>query len=125
MSKLLLKIIASLVGLGLFFYLLGRNTSIWELDVPLPDKKDTPKKKVESNNDTIPTPNNHSQPDDLKQIKGIGPVIEKKLNSIGYTHLEQIANLSEAEKDDIEERISFPGRIERDNWSGQAKALLS
>ena len=51
-------------------------------------------------------------------------MIEEKLKQIGYYRLEQIANLSQEEKDRIEEELSFPGRIERDQWVEQAKALL-
>ncbi|MDX2249228.1 MAG: hypothetical protein SF052_20740 [Bacteroidia bacterium] len=59
--------------------------------------------------------------DDLKLIKGIGPFIEKKLNSIGiYTFL-QISNFTPEDEDKVNEVIEFfPGRIRRDEWSKQA-----
>ncbi|MFD0861971.1 hypothetical protein ACFQ1M_07115 [Sungkyunkwania multivorans] len=65
-----------------------------------------------------------SKKDDLKRIGGVGPFIENKLNDIGIYTFDQI---SKFEKEDIEmvtELIKFfPGRIERDDWVGQAKRL--
>ncbi|MBT8394031.1 MAG: hypothetical protein KJN66_04185 [Bacteroidia bacterium] len=63
--------------------------------------------------------------DDLKLISGIGPFIEKKLNSIGIFTFSQISKLSAKDINDVTESINFfPGRIERDDWVGQAKELL-
>ena len=66
----------------------------------------------------------HDQKDDLTQIMGIGPYIEQKLNEIGICNYSQISKFKEADIRVITELIDFfPGRIERDNWVGQAKAL--
>lgn len=66
----------------------------------------------------------HDQKDDLTQIMGIGPYIEQKLNEIGICNYSQISKLKESDIRIITELIDFfPGRIERDNWVGQAKAL--
>ena len=63
--------------------------------------------------------------DDLKLINGIGPFIEKKLNSIGIYNLEQISKLTAKDIEDITESINFfPGRIVRDKWVDQAKELI-
>jgi len=60
--------------------------------------------------------------DDLKRIKGIGPVIERTLNSLGITTFKQIAELNEADIQRISEALdTFPGRIERDDWIGGAR----
>jgi len=63
--------------------------------------------------------------EDLKQIRGIGPFIEKKLHSIGVYTILQIAKFT---KDDVERATKlikyFPGRIERDNWIFQAKEIV-
>jgi len=60
--------------------------------------------------------------DDLKIIKGVGPVLEKKLNEFGITTFRQIAELDQNEIELISEKIGpFPGRIERDGWIKQAK----
>ncbi|MEM9330985.1 MAG: hypothetical protein AAGA53_06640 [Pseudomonadota bacterium] len=61
--------------------------------------------------------------DDLKRIKGIGPQNESRLKSIGVTTYAQIAAWSKGEQKEIGERLSFPGRIEREDWVKQAKVL--
>ncbi len=62
--------------------------------------------------------------DDLKQINGIGPVLEEKLRAAGFDHYRQIAELSEPDIDRLEsEIIHLSGRIRRDDWVGQARAL--
>lgn len=63
--------------------------------------------------------------DDLKKIDGVGPVIEKKLNELGIYHFRQIAELQPEQAAAIDEAIAFKGRIERDDWLGQAKKLMS
>ena len=63
--------------------------------------------------------------DDLKKISGIGPFIEKKLNGIGIYTFEQISKFSKKDIDDVTNLIEFfPGRIERDKWTDQAKDLM-
>jgi predicted flap endonuclease-1-like 5' DNA nuclease len=63
---------------------------------------------------------------DLKKINGIGPFIEKKLNDIGIYTYEQISQFDAELVSLITDAIQFfPGRIERDDWVGQAKKLLS
>ncbi len=62
--------------------------------------------------------------DNLKEIKGVGIVMEGVLNDKGVYLFHQIANFSEADIAWVNEAIeAFPGRIERDNWVGQAKGL--
>lgn len=124
MPKLLLKVIAALVGLGVLFYLLGRKVSVWEIDAVQQLKKEKEGVPAPQPAAANSTPAPEASADSLQKIKGIGKVIEEKLNRIGYYRLEQIANLTAEEKDRIEEELSFPGRIERDQWVEQAKALL-
>lgn len=62
-------------------------------------------------------------PDDLKKITGVGPVLEKRLNAIGITRYEQIAALSPEDAARADEALGFKGRIERDGWIEQARAL--
>lgn len=62
--------------------------------------------------------------DDLKMISGIGPKLEQKLNSIGIWHYSQIASWSQSEVDWVNAAISFRGRVERERWVMQARALL-
>ncbi len=62
--------------------------------------------------------------DDLKKINGIGPGLEKQLKRQGIVSYRQIAELSPRDVERLESTvIKFPGRILRDNWIGQAKAL--
>ncbi|WP_394104435.1 hypothetical protein [Xanthobacter flavus] len=62
--------------------------------------------------------------DDLKQLKGIGPQNEQRLNEIGIFHLRQIAAWTPEEAAWVGSYLAFPGRIEREDWMGQAKAIL-
>ena len=62
--------------------------------------------------------------DDLKNIKGIGPFLEQKLNALGIYTYKQISNMTPELEDQVNEAIEFfPGRIKRDNWVKQAKDL--
>ena len=63
--------------------------------------------------------------DDLKRVRGVGVLIEKKLNSLGVTAYEQIANWTSADIDRISQLLDFKGRIERENWVEQARILAS
>lgn len=61
--------------------------------------------------------------DDLKKISGVGPKLEETLNSLGIWHYEQVAKLKKKDIAWVDERLRFKGRIERDDWVGQAKEL--
>ncbi|WP_097104983.1 hypothetical protein [Hoeflea halophila] len=61
--------------------------------------------------------------DNLQKIKGVGPVIEAKLNAAGITSFAQIAGWSRKQQAVFAEQLSFPGRIEREDWVRQAKLL--
>lgn len=63
-------------------------------------------------------------PDDLKQIKGIGPKFEADLNSKGIYYFRQIAAWKNDDVTMVEGVIdSIPGRIDRDEWVKQAGGL--
>ncbi len=64
-------------------------------------------------------------PDDLKKIKGVGPKLEKELNGAGVYHFHQIASWTAKEVAWADDNLldGFKGRISRDNWVEQAKAL--
>ena len=65
-----------------------------------------------------------ADPDDLKLISGIGPVLEGKLHGAGVTSYQQIAQLTDAEIERLEaEGVNLSGRVHRDDWVGQAKTL--
>ncbi|SFL92182.1 NADH-quinone oxidoreductase subunit E [Shimia aestuarii] len=62
-------------------------------------------------------------PDDLKQLKGVGPALEKKLHEAGVTTFAQIAAWNADDIAEMDDKLSFKGRIERDGWVEQAKTL--
>jgi NADH-quinone oxidoreductase subunit E len=62
--------------------------------------------------------------DDLKQISGIGPKLEEVLNSMGYSRFADIAGLDAKAIAKLEADTGLTGRIGRDDWVGQAKALI-
>lgn len=61
--------------------------------------------------------------DDLTRISGVGPVIVKKLNALGVTSFAQIAAWTPEDVADMDEKLSFKGRIDRDDWLAQAAEL--
>ncbi|WP_294225135.1 NADH-quinone oxidoreductase subunit NuoE [uncultured Shimia sp.] len=80
-------------------------------------KADKPKvKKDAAKSDTA---------DDLKQLKGVGPALEKKLHDNGVTTFAQIAAWTADDITDMDDKLSFKGRIARDGWVDQAKLLAS
>lgn len=62
--------------------------------------------------------------DDLTAITGVGPALEKKLNAAGVTSFAQIASLKKADIAALDEKIGARGRITRDQWVKQARALM-
>jgi predicted flap endonuclease-1-like 5' DNA nuclease len=62
-------------------------------------------------------------PDDLERIRGIGPVLRQRLNGLGITTFAQIAAFTEADLARLDEVLDFKGRIAREGWVEQAKAL--
>ncbi|WP_157015309.1 NADH-quinone oxidoreductase subunit E [Mesorhizobium xinjiangense] len=64
-----------------------------------------------------------SEPDDLKLISGVGPKIEGILHSLGIFTYKQVASWKKAEREWVDAYLKFHGRIERDDWIKQAKAL--
>lgn len=65
-------------------------------------------------------------PDDLKRIRGIGPKLEALCNRLGFWHFDQIAAWSEDEIAWVDANLeTFKGRVTRDNWVAQARALAA
>jgi predicted flap endonuclease-1-like 5' DNA nuclease len=71
----------------------------------------------------LPSP--EGEPDDLKKISGIGPGIEKTLHGLGIYHFRQIAQFTPDNVAWIDQRLRFRGRIEREDWIGQARKLAT
>ena len=63
--------------------------------------------------------------DDLQQIKGIGPKIAGTLRELGILRFEQIAAWTPGDIDWMNGHLKFKGRIEREEWIPQARALLA
>lgn len=63
--------------------------------------------------------------DDLKRISGVGPKLEKTLNGLGIYHFSQIAAFTPDNVAWVDRHLRFKGRIERENWIGQAKTLAA
>jgi NADH-quinone oxidoreductase subunit E len=60
---------------------------------------------------------------DLKRISGIGPKLEQVLNGRGIFRFADIAALSKADMERLDSELGLAGRVVRDDWIGQAKAL--
>lgn len=65
-----------------------------------------------------------SKADDLKRISGIGPKVEQVLNGLGVTRYAEIAAWTADDIARFDTALGFAGRIGRDDWVGQAKALM-
>lgn len=61
--------------------------------------------------------------DDLELIAGIGPKLAQTLNDLGVYRYEQIANWQDSDVQRVDNHLNFSGRIARENWIEQAKAL--
>jgi len=78
-------------------------------------------------NNTVPTLLSEAKKegkDKLSMIKGIGPVLENKLNALGVYHFEQIASWTKAQEEWIGAQMSFPKRVSKEEWVKQAKELM-
>ena len=62
--------------------------------------------------------------DDLKRISGISPKLEQRLNDLGVYHFWQIADLDAGAIASLDRSLDTKGRIDRDDWVGQAKKLV-
>ena len=72
-----------------------------------------------------PAPRRRGRPDDLKRIRGIGILIEKKLNALEVDTYDQIARWTEDDIAYYDKRLEFKGRIKREDWVGQAEILAA
>ena len=64
--------------------------------------------------------------DDLKKIKGVGPKLEKLLNSMGFYHFDQVAAWTSDEVAWVDDNLEgFKGRVTRDEWVEQARLLAT
>ncbi len=62
--------------------------------------------------------------DDLQRIRGIGPVLRRKLNQIGIASFRQIAAWTDDDLVEVARRVRIgAGRIRRDGWVEAARKL--
>lgn len=103
-----------------------------EVDAALPDPiEPDPAQAIETGDEvtpaTVPVGLLSERPeevDDLKKIKGVGKVMERVLNEKGIYLFQQLGALKEHEVEWVNGAIdAFPGRIHRDRWVEQARAL--
>ena len=64
------------------------------------------------------------QADDLTRLRGVGPQLARRLNEVGIYHFAQMASWGPEEVEWMDGRLRARGRIERDDWVAQAKALV-
>ncbi len=64
-------------------------------------------------------------PDDLAKLQGVGPQIVKKLNDAGLFHYWQVAAMTPEDMIKVDADLKLSGRIDRDGWINQARALIS
>lgn len=95
--------------------------AIKEKEAKEPERKDVATKA--SSVDALSDPPENA--DDLKRIRGIGVLIEKRLNALGVATYDQIAKWTAADIDRVSDSLDFKGRIERENWIEQARILAS
>lgn len=65
------------------------------------------------------------KPDDLTQIRGIDEEMALRLRQLNCVQLEQIANFSDEDIANVEDALKIEGRIEREDWVGQARQLIA
>jgi len=63
--------------------------------------------------------------EDLTKIKGIDADLAARLRQLNCIKLEQIANFSDEDITNVDETLQLAGRIEKDDWIGQAQALIA
>jgi large subunit ribosomal protein L19 len=65
------------------------------------------------------------EPDDLTRIKGVDAELSGRLSSLGVIKFDQIANFSDDDIANVDETLELDGRIEKDDWIGQAQELVA
>ena len=63
--------------------------------------------------------------DDLTTLVGIGPSLQEILNELGITTFDQLAAMDVGYRSRLDDYLDFGGRIERDDWVGQAAGLAT
>ncbi len=112
----------------------GHRQNFTELEITAiggkgPAKKAAPKKAAAPKAANTDAPKKQASAakaegaDDLSKISGVGPVIVGKLEGLGITTFQQIADFTADDIERIDGELNFKGRIERDEWVKQATEL--
>ena len=92
---------------------------------PMPASSPAPAPKPAPDPTPAPAPIT-AAPDDLRQIKGVGPKLVAILAEEGITTFAQVAAWTDSDIATIDAKLGrFQGRISRDQWVEQAKLLIS
>lgn len=83
-------------------------------------KTEKPKPKVAKTKKAPPKP----EPDDLSEIKGVGPRMTEKLYAMGIDTLAQIAQMQSDELSALDKALSANGKVLREEWAKQAETLM-
>lgn len=76
--------------------------------------------------DTRPVSTPGAGPDDLTQIKGIGPAFARRLEANGITRFSQIAHWTDRDLERVARTLKVPpSRIRKSGWIESARALIS
>jgi large subunit ribosomal protein L21 len=116
---------------------IGARLGSADMEKPSPLTKATEKKSLDSKNDQTKIATKSSSKaksdkkttaadkkvDDLKQLSGVGPALEKKLNAAGLTSFSQIAAWTAKDVAAMDDSLSLKGKIEKEGWVKQAKKL--
>lgn len=103
------------------YYLRGRRGK----SARIPERTDARGKRLAARDKWKGFKKPKGDPNDLTQIKGVGEELKKRLSKLGITQFAQISNFSDDDIAQIDEVLNFKGRIEREDWVGQAQALLA
>jgi len=73
---------------------------------------------------TASAPEEAAGGDDLTQLSGVDAAVVEKLHQAGVTSLADIAAWSDEDIARIDEELDLEGRIQREDWVGQAQTLI-
>jgi len=87
-----------------------------------PQRAVRPRSSRTTRNSRTPSPHG----DDLRQIKGVGPVFERQLHELGYRSFLDIATWGPDDLAKVTRKLDVRGdRIGRENWIAQARDLVA
>jgi len=102
----------------------GHRQNFTELEITaIGGKAAAPKKKAAAPKAAAPKAAKTDSADDLSKISGVGPVIVGKLEALGITTFQQVADFTAEDIERIDGELNFKGRIDRDEWVKQATEL--